>query len=80
MLLRSLEKVSGETALMFTCYNLRRSMSILGVEELIKRLKELFSRFSRSLRSTEAHMTKVIIKLLESDSKKPPVSESRGDA
>ena len=69
MLLRSLEKVSGETALMFTCYNLRRSMSILGVEELIKRLKELFSRFSRSLRSTEAHMIKVIIKLLESDSK-----------
>lgn len=44
-LLKTKEKVSGEFALIFTCYNLRRSMSILGVEELINRLKGLVSPF-----------------------------------
>ena len=39
-LLKGKEKVNGEYAIIFTVYNLRRSVSILGVNELIKRLKE----------------------------------------
>jgi hypothetical protein len=38
-LLKTKEKVGAEMAIIFTCYNLRRSMSILGVSELLKRLK-----------------------------------------
>ena len=38
-LLRTKEKVEGEFALIFTAYNLRRAMSILGVDYLIGRLK-----------------------------------------
>lgn len=38
-LLKGKEKVNGEYAIIFTVYNLRRSVSILGVPELIKRLK-----------------------------------------
>ena len=41
-LLKTKEKVSGEFALIFTAYNLRRAVSILGVQGLIKRLKEAF--------------------------------------
>jgi transposase len=39
-LLRGLEQVNGEGALLALTYNLRRSMSILGVAELVARLKE----------------------------------------
>ena len=39
-LLKGKDKINGEYALVFTVYNLRRSVSILGVNELIKRLKE----------------------------------------
>lgn len=42
-LLRTKEKVSAEFAIIFTCYNLRRSVSILGASELIKRLKVALS-------------------------------------
>jgi hypothetical protein len=38
-LLRGLEKVDGEFSLLACCYNIRRSMSILGVLDLIERLK-----------------------------------------
>ncbi|MCB0705869.1 MAG: transposase [Saprospiraceae bacterium] len=38
-LLKTKEKVGGEMALIFTCYNLRRSMTIFGVQDLLKRLK-----------------------------------------
>jgi len=38
-LLKGKAKVSGEFHLIFTCYNLRRAMSILGVKSLIERLK-----------------------------------------
>jgi transposase len=37
-LLKGLQKVNGEMAIIFTMYNLRRAMSILGVEELKNRL------------------------------------------
>ncbi|AHM60044.1 hypothetical protein D770_25690 [Flammeovirgaceae bacterium 311] len=37
--MKGLKKVDGELALIFTCYNFRRAMSILGVEGLLKLLK-----------------------------------------
>jgi len=42
-LLRTKEKVAGEVAIIFTCYNLRRAMSILGIPELIKQIKDACS-------------------------------------
>jgi transposase len=39
-LLKSLEKVNGEMAIIFTMYNLRRAMSILGINELKSRLAQ----------------------------------------
>ena len=41
-LLKRKEKVGGEVAIIFTCYNLRRVVSILGVKNLIKSLIERF--------------------------------------
>lgn len=38
-LLKTKSKVRGEFAIIFTVYNLRRAISILGPEELIKRIK-----------------------------------------
>ncbi len=38
-LLKGIKKVNGEMAIIFTMYNIRRAMSILGVKELISRLK-----------------------------------------
>lgn len=39
-LLKGLQKVDGEMGLIFTAYNLRRSMSIFGIDGLLQRLKE----------------------------------------
>ena len=39
-LVKGLQKVDGEVAIIFTMYNLRRVMSILGIKGLIERLKE----------------------------------------
>jgi len=41
-LLKTIPKVRGEFALIFTAYNLRRAITILGVEELMKRLRKSF--------------------------------------
>lgn len=38
-LLKGLPKVDGEYNLIACCYNIRRSISILGVLELLERLK-----------------------------------------
>jgi transposase len=39
-LIKGLEKVGGELAIIITMYNLRRAMSILGIKGLIERLKQ----------------------------------------
>lgn len=44
-LLKGKEKVNGEYSLVFLAYNMRRAVSILGVPDLIERVKRLFSRF-----------------------------------
>ena len=41
-LMKGKEKVLGEVYIAFTMYNLRRSLSILGMSGLIKRLKAIF--------------------------------------
>ncbi|GAB5550500.1 MAG: IS1182-like element ISCc5 family transposase [Saprospiraceae bacterium] len=41
-LLKTMTKVEAEVNLIFTCYNLRRAMSIFGIPELISRLKTAF--------------------------------------
>jgi transposase len=41
-LMKTKKKVEAEMSLIFTCYNLRRSMSIFGVRDLIERLKRAF--------------------------------------
>ncbi|WP_198661809.1 transposase, partial [Lewinella sp. IMCC34183] len=41
-LVRGLEAVDGEYSLLACCYNLRRSVSIIGVPELLRRLKSRF--------------------------------------
>ena len=48
-LLRGMEKVDGELGLIFLCYNLRRTISILGVQEAMERLRGLFIAFWRSV-------------------------------
>lgn len=40
VLLKGLEKVSGEFAIIFTTYNLRRAISMFGVKTLINKLRE----------------------------------------
>jgi len=42
-LLKGLDRVDGEFSLLACCYNIRRSMSILGALDLIERLKGCFS-------------------------------------
>ena len=39
-LLKTQPKVSGEFGIIFTIYNIRRAITIFGVAELVKRLKE----------------------------------------
>ena len=42
ILLKGLPKNNGEFGLIYLCYNFRRVLNILGVNELKKRLKKLF--------------------------------------
>jgi hypothetical protein len=47
--LRGLPKVNGEMVLIMTVYNLKRVINILGVEELIQRLKTWKPKYPVSL-------------------------------
>ncbi len=47
-LLRRMDKVNAEFAIVFTCYNLRRAVSILSVKTLLDRLKTLKRGLNRS--------------------------------
>lgn len=44
-LLKGKEKVTGEYAIVFTCYNMRRAMTILGIPALLAKMKEAKSLF-----------------------------------
>ena len=41
VLLKGIDKVESESNLIFLCYNLKRVINILGINVLIKRLKEI---------------------------------------
>jgi radical SAM protein with 4Fe4S-binding SPASM domain len=45
--LRGLEKVNGEMALIMTVYNMKRAMNILGIEELLRKLKTWKPEYAR---------------------------------
>ena len=63
--LRGLEKIEGEFSLIFLCYNLRRSVSILGVKELIKLLKAAKKDFFTFFRSFIANYSGKIFRKIE---------------
>lgn len=50
-LLKTTQKVEGEFAMIFTCYNLRRAISILGAKELIQRIKKGIHAFSLQIKA-----------------------------
>lgn len=52
-LLKGKEKVAAEYSLVFLAYNLRRAMSILGANDLLKRVKVAICRFFILSRCTE---------------------------
>ena len=48
-MLKGLAKVDSEMSIIFTCYNLRRAITILGIKELVEKIKEYqFSFFAYS--------------------------------
>jgi hypothetical protein len=47
-LMKGMKKVAGEFAIIFTIYNLRRSINIIGIKELINRLKRLTKAFKHN--------------------------------
>ncbi|EMR03923.1 IS1182 family transposase [Cesiribacter andamanensis] len=61
-LMKGLEKVNGELALIFTCYNLRRAMSILGVKELL-RLLSLLKTNEKWLKAALCSLTGIYLRL-----------------
>jgi len=63
-LLKGLEKVGGEFDIICLCYNMRRSVSILGVKELIKRLKTNFFGICKIIESTSVITSQVIKTIL----------------
>jgi len=63
--LRGLEKIEGEFSLIFLCYNIRRSVSILGVQELISLLKALKKDFFTFFRSVIANYSGQMARKME---------------
>jgi len=59
-LLRGIKKVNGEMAIIFTIYNLRRAISILGVPELLNRLKRWKDVYCYYKDTIVKHFTKMI--------------------
>lgn len=53
-LLKGIKKVNGEMAIIFTMYNIRRAMSILGVKRLMERLKQ----WKNALKATQTNILK----------------------
>jgi transposase len=57
-LLKTKKKVTGEFALIFLCYNLRRAINILGVEGLKNAIKGHFTMFLTLLRAITVNLIK----------------------
>ena len=63
-LVRRKEKVLGEVSLLFTTYNLRRSVSILGFRSILKRLKARIWRIFRQFAKVSAQGAREIVNLI----------------
>ena len=65
-----LKKVNGEMALIMTVYNMKRSMNILGVENLIEKLKKWKPNYKEITRLfTKTTSKEVIIRTLNFEMK-----------
>lgn len=47
VLLKGLEKVEGEFGLIFLCYNLKRVINIIGIKDLLSKLKACFDKIGQ---------------------------------
>ena len=63
-LLKGTEKVSGEMAIIFTIYNLRRAINILGAKELILILKSCFFVKKPCCTRLQASFVKIVQKIV----------------
>jgi transposase/ribosomal protein L32 len=75
-LVKGLEKVGGEFDIICLCYNMRRSVSILGVNKLIERLQAYFFRIGRII-VTAATIAAQVLKNIWPDITTLHVSEPR---
>ena len=64
-LLKGLNKVGGEMALIFLVYNIRRSITILGVKELIARVKTWKPDYKKALHPFKAVLIRPILGPIE---------------
>lgn len=62
-LVKGLEKVGGEFDIICLCYNMRRSVSILGVNKLIERLQAYFFRIGRIIATAITIAAQVLKKI-----------------
>lgn len=71
VLVKGLNKVDGEFGLIFLCYNLKRVINILGVKELIYRLKACFCKIRKILallrRFKEQNIFEIFLKTLKTE-------------
>ena len=68
--LRGLEKVNGEFALIMTVYNLRRTINILGMPDLLEKLRKWepdYQKVSLPLKSTVLKSVKALWKFFDLD-------------
>ena len=73
VLMRGKQNVLAEVSIIFTAYNLRRSISILGFEELLRRLKalspifwaKLFLRYCRDAYTVHFRLTNMTLHRIE---------------
>ena len=71
VLVKGLKKVDGEFGLIFLCYNLKRVINILGVKELIYRLKACFCKIRKIStilrRFKEQNIFEIFLKTLKTE-------------
>jgi transposase len=68
-LLKGKEKVNGEMNLIMLCYNIKRSINILGLTEIIKSLKTWLPNYAKAIWLIEITRTKSILKQFTSSCK-----------
>jgi hypothetical protein len=66
VVLKGIDKVEAESNLIFLCYNLKRVINILGINILIKRLREISLFFANyGLKLIEMRISNFLIKEIE---------------